>query len=233
VVPTAEQSVSSPLITAVLLVLALLALLIEIQGATLSAKTIATLGILVAITATLRFLETAIPGPGGFSPIFAPIILAGYVYGARFGFLMGTLTLLVSALIGGGVGPWLPYQMFAAGWIGLGAGWLPTIQDNRLLLLLLAGYSFVSGVIYGALLNLTVWPFIAGDIAASYSADLGWRTALAHYGTFYVGTSLLWDLLRGFGNVILILILGIPAVRALQRFQQRFVFEHRPATIDT
>ena len=55
---------------------------------------------------------------------FAPLILGGYVFGARFGFLFGAFALLVSALITGGVGPWLPYQMFAAGWMGLSAGGL-------------------------------------------------------------------------------------------------------------
>ena len=50
------------------------------------AKTVAMLGVLVAIASVLRFLETLVPLPGGFSPIFAPILLAGYVFGARFGF---------------------------------------------------------------------------------------------------------------------------------------------------
>ena len=57
--------------------------------------------------------------------------LAGYIFGARFGFLLGVMTLLVSALLTGGVGPWLPYQMFTAGWIGLTSGWLPRLPDPR------------------------------------------------------------------------------------------------------
>ena len=63
---------------------------------------------LVAVNATLRFLEVALPGPGGFSPIFPLIVLAGYVFGGRFGFLMGALTLLVSAIVTGASGPGCP-----------------------------------------------------------------------------------------------------------------------------
>ena len=32
---------------------------------------------------------------------------------------MGALTLFTSAIITGGVGPWLPGQMFVAGWVGM------------------------------------------------------------------------------------------------------------------
>jgi energy-coupling factor transport system substrate-specific component len=124
------HGLDAPLVTTALVGLSLVALVVELQGQSISAKTVAVLGILVAITSVLRFVEVAVPMPGGFSPIFAPIILAGYVFGGRFGFLMGTFTMLVSALITGGVGPWLPYQMFTAGWVGLTAGWLSRIPHH-------------------------------------------------------------------------------------------------------
>ena len=120
----------TPLLSVVLVSLCLAVLLVELQGQAAGAKTVAALGILVATAATLRFIEVAIPGPGGFSPIFAPIILGGYVFGPRFGFLLGAMTLLVSGLITAGVGPWLPYQMFTAGWVGLSAGWLPHLKQT-------------------------------------------------------------------------------------------------------
>jgi hypothetical protein len=102
---------------------------IEVQGEAVSAKVVAALGMLVALASVLRFLETAIPGPGGFSPVFVPIILAGYVFGSRFGFLMGAMTLLVSALLTGGVGPWLPYQMFVCG-LGRIQRWLAPLSSS-------------------------------------------------------------------------------------------------------
>lgn len=214
---------TAPLLTVVLLLLALFVLLVEVQGQAVSAKMVAALGVMVAITSVLRFVEVAIPGPGGFSPIFAPIILGGYVFGARFGFLMGTMTLLVSGLITAGVGPWLPYQMFAAGWVGLSAGWLPHPQRPRLEVALLAGFGVFWGLLYGLIMNLYSWPFIMGSAAGGVGEPGLWQ-GLLRYMTYYVTTSLVWDLVRSAGNGVLLLALGMPAVRALMRFRDRFHF---------
>ena len=231
----------APLLTAALVGLSLVALLVELQGQAISAKSVAMLGVLVAITSVLRFIEVAVPMPGGFSPIFAPIILSGYVFGGRFGFLMGTFTLLVSALITGGVGPWLPYQMFTAGWVGLTAGWLGQIPrlrpqtPNRVLELgtwglgFLAVFGFAWGLLYGVIINVYFWPFAVGPVEQAWTPDTGLGETLARYAAFYIATSLGWDLVRAVGNAALILLLGTPTVRALTRFQRRFHFEVRPA----
>ncbi len=233
---TVPQGQSTPLLTATLVGLALIALLVEVQGETISAKSIAMLGVLVAGTSLLRFIEVAIPLPGGFSPIFAPIMLAGFVFGGRFGFLMGTFTILASALITGGVGPWLPYQMFTTGWVGMTAGWLGRLPLRRahsaphssfgyreLLLLSMAGFAW--GLLYGVIINIYFWPFAAGPAAQNYEAGISLGQMLARYGAFYVATSLVWDLARAVGNVALIVLLGAPMVRALTRFKRRFRFE--------
>jgi len=218
------QSQLAPLLTAVLVGLAVLALFLEVQGQTLSAKTVALMGVLVAVTSVLRFIEVAIPLPGGFSPIFAPIIIAGYAFGPRFGFLMGALTLLTSALITGGIGPWLPFQMFTAGWAGLTAGWLPH-PNKRWTLPMLCLFGFVWGVLYGVIINLYFWPFMQGPATQSWAQGLGLKNTLARYAAFYVVTSLLWDLARAAGNVALLLLLTTPMLKVLERFRRRFHFE--------
>jgi energy-coupling factor transport system substrate-specific component len=261
------HSQDAPLLTAALVGLSVVALLVELQGRSLSAKTVAMLGVLVAVTSVLRFLEVAFPMPGGFSPIFAPIIISGYVFGGRFGFLMGTFTLLASALIMGGVGPWLPYQMFTAGWAGLTAGWLRRIADaslrqrsaraaglntsfgtriapsthdtsrstfgasrsiqrvTRSNILMLCVFGFIWGLLYGAIINVYFWPFALGPVEQTWAPGIGLGETLARYGAFYVVTSLAWDLARAVGNVALILVLGAPMVKALERFRRRFNFE--------
>ncbi len=217
----------APLITAVLVGLTLLALVVELQGRTLSAKTVAILGVLVAVTSVLRFIEVAIPLPGGFSPIFAPIILAGYVFGARFGFLMGAFTLLASALVTGGVGPWLPFQMFSAGWAGMTGGWLPSskLGTGRAAISLLCGFGFVWGLVYGVIINLYFWPFAVGPASQTWAPGLSIGDTVARYVTFYVVTSLAWDIPRAVGNAAMILVLGGPLIKSLLRFRRRFYFE--------
>lgn len=116
-----------------LTVLALLALPGVLR---INARHVAILGMLCAVNAALRLAElTIIPLPGGFSPMFFLIIIVGYAYGAQFGFLFGAFSLLASALATGGVGPWLPFQMFGAGWMGLTAGLLRHLRrmNHRLL----------------------------------------------------------------------------------------------------
>ena len=229
-----------PLMMTFLLGLCLLVLLFEAQGPMVNTKLIALLGVLVAINSALRFIETAIPGPGGFTPIFFLIILVGYVFGGRVGFLMGALTLLVSALVTGGVGPWLPAQMFTAGWVGMSAPLLrPVIRmissklgNPRLLaiteLSLLAVFGLLWGFLYGAIMNLWQWPFIAGPAGQSYAAGMGFVVIFQHYLAFYLVTSLVWDAAAAVGNILLILAFGAPTLRALRRFKQRFEFNYLP-----
>ena len=218
-------SFSYGLLTAVLIGISLLALLLEIQGQTANAKIIAALGVLVAVTSVLRLIETAIPGIGGFSPIFVPVILARYVFGARFGFLMGTLTMLMSAIITAGVGPWLPYQMFVAGWVGITAGVLPHPKRRGIELTMLILFAFAWGLLYGGILNLYFWPFITGDSLSAEPKTMALGDHIMSYTAFYLSTSFIWDIFRALGNVLFVMILGIPAVAALGRFRDRFQYE--------
>ena len=110
-----SHAADAPFFLILLIVICLGAVLLNLSAGQMNTRTVAVLGILTAFNAVLR----ALPGPGGFNAIFFLPILAGHVYGATFGFLLGSLSLLVSALLGGGVGPWLPFQMFATGWVGM------------------------------------------------------------------------------------------------------------------
>src|SRR5690606_26029975 len=133
---------------------------------------------------------------------------AGYAYGAEFGFLMGALTLFVSAIITGGLGPWLPYQMLGAGWVGMTAGWLPRrgTPGNRWQVVMLAAFGGLWGFLYGAVLNLMEWPFAAPGLAEQ--AGLYWvpgmsaGETLAAYTRFYLTTSLVYDTFRAAANVV-------------------------------
>lgn len=215
----------TPLLATLLVSLCLAVLMVELQGQAAGAKTVAALGILVAATSTLRFIEVGIPGPAGFSPVFVPIILGGYVFGARFGFLLGALTLFVSAIMTAGVGPWLPYQMFTAGWLGLTAGWLPHPRRPGLELAMLLTFGFLWGFLYGGIMNLYTWPYLVGNAQTTWTPGAGAGDALRRYAAYYVTTSLVWDSAAAIGNVVLLAALGLPTVRALARFRNRFHFQ--------
>src|SRR5450759_5211438 len=95
-------------------------LLVEAGTRELDSRAVALLAAIAAIDTALRL--AVIEGIGGFNPIYFLVLCAGYVFGTSFGFLAGALSILVSAIAGGGVGPWVPYQIFAVGWVGVAAG---------------------------------------------------------------------------------------------------------------
>ena len=125
----------APLLFAVIGVLCLIVLLVETGGgADPDAKRVALLGVLVAANAALRLL----PGILGASPIFFLPICVGFVWGPSFGFLLGAASIAASALLTGGIGPWLPFQMMTLGWVGLTAGVVGSLTPQPPLLCLAA-----------------------------------------------------------------------------------------------
>jgi energy-coupling factor transport system substrate-specific component len=220
----------APLIFVLLLLLTLVAVLAAMTGRQMTSKLVALLGVLTAVNAMLR----TIPGPAGFSAMFLLPILAGYCYGPTFGFLLGALSLLVSALIGGGVGPWLPYQMFAAGWAGMLSGWLPELMRHpKAEPVMLAVWGGTLGFIFGAIMNIWFWPYLAGGAGqmpgTTWQPGMSVATTLRNYLLFYAVTSLWWDLARAFGNAALVLLFGGAILRVLRRFRSRFRFDVAPS----
>jgi energy-coupling factor transport system substrate-specific component len=219
------HAADAPFIFILLLGLCLVVIVANLETGQMDARLVAVLGMLVGINATLRL----IPGPAGFSAVFFLPILAGYAFGATFGFLLGAFSLLVSAIITAGVGPWLPFQMFATGWVGLISGWLPHVgRHHRLELLILAAWGGLAGFGYGLVINLWFWPYLAApaanELATVWEPGLDFLATLWRYGVFYLTTSIWWDAGRALGNVFLILFAGAPVIRLLRRFQRRFRF---------
>jgi energy-coupling factor transport system substrate-specific component len=231
------RSHETPWMVTLALSLCVFIIIYEIQTQTVNTRIIALMGMLVAINASLRFIEVAIPGPGGFSPVFFLIIMVGYVFGGHFGFLMGALTLFVSALITGGVGPWLPGQMFTAGWVGMSAPsmkpftiWISKIfkkSSSKFEVLSLSILGAVWGLLFGAVMNLWSWPFISGPSDQYWSPGISAGDILTRYAAYYLITSLAWDLCCSIGNVLLISLFGTPVLRTLRRFKDRFSFSQQ------
>lgn len=215
----------APFVFALLLPLLLAVVLAEISEGGLDVKAVAMLGVLSAVGAVLRPLGA---GSAGVELVFFLLVLAGRVFGAGFGFVLGATTLFASALITGGVGPWLPYQMLGAAWVGLGAGLLPR-ATGRAEVALLAAYGALAGLAYGWLLNFSFWPFAVGPgTGLSFVAGDPATANLHRFVLFSIATSLGWDLGRAITNAVLIAVTGRAVLGALRRVAHKAAFDATP-----
>ncbi|MFJ5259450.1 ECF transporter S component [Streptomyces sp. NPDC088387] len=214
----------------------LLVLLVAVVAATISEsglgpKAVAMLGVLAATGAALRPIGA---GTAGLEPMFFLMVLSGRVLGPGFGFVLGSVTMFASALLTGGVGPWMPFQMLAMGWFAMGAGLLPGADRlrGRGELLVLAGYGFVAAFAYGTIMNMAGWPFMdENSTRIAFDADAAVPVNLARFVAYCLATSLGWDLGRALITVVLTVALGPAVLKALRRATRRAAFE-TPVTFD-
>lgn len=216
------HSADAPWIFVALIPLLLAILLAEISEGAIDAKAVALLAILAGCFAALR-----VPSPGidGFEPEWFLLFLSARVFGRGFGFVLGAVAFFASALATGGVGPWLPFQMLAAAWVGFGAGCLPPLRGfpERAML---AAYGAAAALFYGLVINFWFWPIAAGTTTRySFVAGLGVLANLHRFLFFDLTTSMGFDLTRAATTAILILVLGRPVLAALRRTSRRAVFD--------
>ncbi|MGW1776780.1 ECF transporter S component [Streptomyces sp. NPDC002104] len=215
---------------------ALLPLLVGVVVATIAddgmdAKAVAMLGVLAAVGAALRPLGA---GTAGLEPMFFLLVLSGRVLGPGFGFVLGGVTMFASALLTGGVGPWMPFQMLAMGWFALGAGLLPGPDRirGRAELAMLALYGFLGAFAYGTIMNLQGWIIIQGmGPGISFHPGDPLPANLARFLAYCLATSLGWDLGRAALTVVLTLTLGATLLKALRRATRKAAFD-APVTFD-
>ncbi|MEV4880361.1 ECF transporter S component [Streptomyces cyaneofuscatus] len=211
---------------------ALLPLLVAVVVATISesgmdAKAVAMLGVLAAVGAALRPLGA---GTAGLEPMFFLMVLSGRVLGPGFGFVLGSVTMFASALLTGGVGPWMPFQMLAMGWFTMGAGLLPGADRlrGRAELAMLAVYGSVAAFAYGTIMNLYGWTIIPGlGSGISFVAGDPLHENLVRFLAYCAATSLGWDLGRAVLTVVLTLTIGPTLLKALRRATRRAAFDAR------
>lgn len=221
-----------PLMFGLVLVLVLAVVFAQIADGGIDSKAIAMLGVLSALNAGLRPLGA---GTAGVETVFFILVFAGRVFGPGFGFALGCTSLFASAIITGGVGPWMPYQMFGCAFVGLLAGLLPACR-GKVEIAMLAVYGAFAGYLFGFLLNLQFWPFAVdpnSSLAYVPGADIG--DQFRRYLLFDAATSLGWDTGRAITNLICIVLLGPAALATFRRaarkanFQPVVAFQPPPA----
>lgn len=215
----ADAQRAVPVLAIVAIVMLAAAVSVSLAAGAQGAMLVAMLGTLTAVGMALRFLGT---GFGGIETALVLLLLAGRAFGARFGFLLGATVMLGSALLWGGVGPWLPFQVFAAAWVGAGAGLLPRSRGVGRAwpeLVMLAIYGVLASYLYGLLMNVWFWPFaVGGDTSISYDANAGPGTNLVRFlGYSLVTSTLTWDTVRAITTVAGVLLIGRPVLAALRR----------------
>lgn len=219
----------APWLFAALVPLLLVIVLAQLADRDMDAKSIALLGVLAAVIAILRPLGTGI---AGIEPMWVVLILAGRALGPGFGFALGSISILASAMITGGVGPWLPFQMLGAAWVGMGAGMLPRNLRGVREIVVLCGYATVATLAYGFLLNLWFWPFAMNlPEQIAFAPGAPFAENLASWWRFNIVTSLGFDLPRAFLTVILIALVGRPILVALRRISRIAAFD-RPVQFE-
>ena len=243
--PQPQQHVSdAPFVFMAILPVLVLLVLTQLGDGGMDTKALAMLGVLAAVNAALRPLGA---GLNGIETVFFVLILAGRVFGPGFGFLLGCTSLFASALLTAGVGPWLPFQMLAAAWIGLGAGLLPRKMFGRPIrgageIALLAGYGVFAAYLFGALMNMWFWPFVTGNMSGDL-AGLAYIPGgpigenLHHFLVYTLLTSTVgWDTGRAITNAVAIIVLGPAVLGVLRRsshkarFRPPVAFVGPPAT---
>lgn len=229
---TDGQRVDPPFLFVALMPLLLLMVLAEMTEGGMDARVVAVLGLLSAINGVLRGLGA---GVAGLELIFFLLILGARVFGPVFGFVLGCTSLFVSALFTAGVGPWLPFQMLVAGWVGMGAGLLPRRVGGRAEIWMLVGYGIFAAYAYGLLMNMWGWPLALGVEVPGYEAtELSYVAGaplgenLHRFGIYTLVTSTGgWDTGRAITNAVAIAVLGPAVLATLRRVARKALVERR------
>jgi energy-coupling factor transport system substrate-specific component len=203
----------------------LLLVIVLVTQEELGSKKIALLGILTALIAALRPLGI---GAIGIEPMWFALIIASRAMGPIFGFLLGTLSMALSALLTGGMGPWLSYQVFAAALIGWGTILIPRKLRGAKEVAALIFYGIISAGFFGIAMDLQFWPWTLGPgTELSYLPGAALSENLDRFFTYHFISALAWDIPRAILTTILLSIATKPMLTALRRSDEssRFVTE--------
>jgi energy-coupling factor transport system substrate-specific component len=216
----AKQANFAQAIFIVLMPLLVTLLLSELSAGKIDSRQLAVLGVLIALNSVIRLLGA---GTAGIETIFFLILIGAYVFGSGFGYLLGAGSIAVSALISGGVGPWMPFQMMAAGLLGLLAGALPKLASKSLQLTMLIITAVITSYLYGFLMTLWNWPFLAGTgTTISYLPGAAPLENLGRFITYEIFTGgLLWDTGRAITTAVLVALTAPALLTTLNRAARR------------
>lgn len=175
------------LITMVLSILLIVGVIYSIfkmfENSKPTTESIVLLAILIATASIGRLILISIPSVNLQSFI---VIMVGIVFGKKEGFIVGSLSALVTVMILG-IGPWIVFQMIGWGLMGLTAGLIAEKLDN---IIFRVAFGLAWGLLYGWIADLS-GIFYLGSI------NLG-----SVLGLFI--SSFPFDMLHGVSNAVLL-----------------------------
>ncbi|MCL6610354.1 MAG: ECF transporter S component [Peptococcaceae bacterium] len=168
-----------------------------------SSREAAFIAVLGAAAAAGRIPFAALPNV---QPTTFLVIVSGFVFGPRAGFMVGSTAALVSNFFLGH-GPWTPWQMFAWGLAGASAGLIRMVYPG-IGTLGMSAFNFIWGYLFGWIMNLWFW--------TSFIQPLNWQSFLASYAA-----SFWFDTFHAAGNAAFYLVFGSSFTKILTRFRRK------------
>lgn len=190
----------------IVVIAAMLPFFMMFEGRRPKAREIMVIAVLSAIGVAGRAAFFMVPG---FKPVAALVILSGVSFGGEAGFLVGSLTMLVSNMFMG-QGPWTPWQMFAFGMIGF-----------------LAGILYQKGILKARKTELCIYGFLS--VFLIYGGIMNPASILMSYGYITKSTLLAYyisgapvDLAHAISTVIFLWLLSRPLLEKLERIKVKY-----------
>lgn len=145
-----------------------------------------------------------------FKPMVAIAVITGVAFGAESGFIVGAMIAFISNFIFG-QGPWTPWQMEAAGLMGLLAGLIFHRKDGSL-------PKLVPLCVFGGLGTLILYGLIV-DTSTVFTTqkEITWQALTAAYGT-----GLVMNLIHAAATVVFLLLLARPMLKKLNRLRVKY-----------
>ena len=168
------------------------------------AREIVVIAVMTAFSVIGRLIFSPVPG---FKPVTAITIIAGIALGAESGFMVGSLTAIVSNIFFG-QGPWTPFQMFVWGVLGFLSGLIfyKKQTSNRFIL---AVIGLVGGIAYSMLMD--IWTTVSME---------GTFNILRYL--FYISSSFPFMAIYAVSNVVFLFVLAKPFLEKLNRIKTKY-----------
>lgn len=176
------------------------------EGRKPQARELVLIAVLCAISVAGRAAFFMLPQ---FKPVLAMTIIAGVAFGGETGFLVGSMTMLVSNITLS-QGPWTPWQMFAMGIIGFLAGLLfrkGWLRRTRCSLCVFGAVTAI--VIYGGIMN--------PSSALMWAQKINWRMLTAYYVSGFP-----MDCVHAAGTALFLWLGAEPMLEKLDRIKAKY-----------